>query len=275
MLGNLSKVLIKAPNFFNNMKTEEGKSRPLYNIPEEENVLDPFNSIKVVKTRGNSYKNIYFRERDFWKKNLLLDINYNHNKRLPPLFSSPSKIETLHKRNKNNINKSSSLENKNLSLTPKTEEITKYKIEQSKNRYLSENEPVKDLSNTLKNDINNIINKKNDTTFLKFKGKTIDVCESVDIENNKKVNVIVREKFPKYYSLIRSQESLFQDNVDRRLNSLRNIKPEIKEQLKEKNRYMVGKREFLAYKNLKRLNLKNPFFESIKMKENLNLKTLK
>ena len=277
MLGNLSKVLIKAPNFFNNMKTEEIKQGLLYNIPEEEdNVLNPFNSIKVVKTQGNNNnKNIYFREKDFWKKNLLLDINYNHNKRLPPLF--PDKREVFHKISKSNKHKSVSFENKNLSLTPKTVVVKKFILDQLNNRYLLPEEKVKELNNTLKNEVNNIINKKNDTTFLMFKNNTINACESNDVDNNNrsKSNVIVREKFPKLNSLIKSQESLFQDNIDRRLNSLRNIKPEVKEQLKEKNRYIVGKRDFLAYKNLNRINLKNPFFESIKMKEKLNLETLK
>ena len=33
---------------------------------------------------------------------------------------------------------------------------------------------------------------------------------------------------------------------------------------------MVGKNEFLKYLRLNRVNLQNPFYESIKMKEDLN-----
>lgn len=80
MLGNLSKVLIKAPLFFNN-KTQTKRKNTLQKIPEE-NILDPFYQINHIKKRGNSLSGIYFKERDFWKKNLKLDINFNNNKRL-------------------------------------------------------------------------------------------------------------------------------------------------------------------------------------------------
>lgn len=74
MLGNLSKVLIKAPGFFNNQK-----KNILQKIPEE-NDLDPFYQINHIKNKEKSLNNIYFKEKDYWRKNFILDMNFNHNK---------------------------------------------------------------------------------------------------------------------------------------------------------------------------------------------------
>ena len=48
------------------------------------------------------------------------------------------------------------------------------------------------------------------------------------------------------------------------------MRPEIKEQLKTKNRFMVGKRDYDKYLNSFRKNLQNPFYESMKVKEEIN-----
>ena len=83
MLGNLSKVLIKAPGFFNNHNNiiQNNQKESLQQIPEE-NMLDPFYQIIHIKNKENNINNYYFKEKDFWKKSLILDMNFNHNKRL-------------------------------------------------------------------------------------------------------------------------------------------------------------------------------------------------
>lgn len=281
MLGNLSKILIKAPSFFNNMNTEtQDNSQLFYEIPEKENLLSPFNGIKIVQ-RGNSCNNLYFREKDFWKKNIMLDINYNHNKRYHPLISNPNYLNQLKenytskKKKWNSVTKSLILNNKKcLPFTPKTT-LGNSNLYKKDNNYNLAKESDNDMTNTLKTlktEIDNEIFKKNDTNFLQFHRRNNSNIryEDENLENNKnnnEINTIAKEKFPRLYSSFRSQESLFQDNNDKRLNALRNISPQVKEQLKCKNRYMVGQREFLAYKKLNRLELNNPFYESIKLKE--------
>ena len=80
MLGNLSKLLIKAPNFFNNNTTQNTfKNVPKFNNNENPNI---FNLNNEINKYNYKYNNIYFRERDFWLKNYEPDINFNHNRRL-------------------------------------------------------------------------------------------------------------------------------------------------------------------------------------------------
>ena len=77
-------------------------------------------------------------------------------------------------------------------------------------------------------------------------------------------------KFPKDIKTFRSQESLFQDNIDQKLISLILVKPKIKEQLKSINRSMVGQRDYYVYQQSGRFHSPNPFYESMKRKEEMN-----
>ena len=104
---------------------------------------------------------------------------------------------------------------------------------------------------------------------------SININESkINEENNNNNSKNKKNKFtidfPAIYKSIKSQENLFLDGIDRKLNSLKLIRPEIKEQLKTKNRNIVGRKEFLKFQRLKQANFKNPFYESIKMKEESN-----
>ena len=78
-------------------------------------------------------------------------------------------------------------------------------------------------------------------------------------------------KFVKNRKPNKSQESLFQDNIDKKLISLISVKPQIKEQLKSINRSMVGQRDYFIYQKSGRFNSPNPFYESMKKKEEMNL----
>ena len=97
MLGNLSKVLFKAPGFFNN------------NIHQKESLNNnkegyAFNSFNTIN--GNKINSLYFREKDFWKKNYEPDMNFNHNKRISfYLIKSPEKGQILNNTKFINLNK--------------------------------------------------------------------------------------------------------------------------------------------------------------------------
>ena len=259
MLGNLSKVLFKAPGFFNN--TIEQK-QSVYNN-KEDYTFNSFNTINI-----NKINTLYFREKDFWKKNYEPEINFNRNKRISfYLIKSPKRKQILTEANIINLNKR------------RFNTISKKR----KNSYFITNSPeniklnIKSNFSIYKN--NNISHKKNklesDTRL-----KTESNRGSKNIYNilfgNKIYNQISfknksckKNKIPNLNNIFKSQEILFQDNVDNKLRTLILLKPEIKEQLKEKNRCMVGERDYYKYLNYRR-KIKNPFYESIKIKEEMN-----
>ena len=90
-----------------------------------------------------------------------------------------------------------------------------------------------------------------------------------NLYNHIKINNLNGNK-TKFPIIFKSQETLFQDKTDNKLKSLISMKPELKEQLKTKNRSMVGKKDFLTYLNYRKLNRQNPFYESMKIKEDMN-----
>ena len=63
MLGNLSKILIKTPNFFNNSPKEFEKTN-------QSKIIINYNSNKDIKPKKYRLNGIYFREKDFWLKKL-------------------------------------------------------------------------------------------------------------------------------------------------------------------------------------------------------------
>ena len=73
MLGNLSKSLIKAPHYFNiNVDSEPNQ----YTKIAQENLLDTYSNLRRINSKISTR---YFKERDFVKKNLKIDLNYNNN----------------------------------------------------------------------------------------------------------------------------------------------------------------------------------------------------
>ena len=223
MLGNLSKVLIKAPGFFNN-NIQSYNSKETKNNIIEENVLNPFNSINILTKRGNSLNGIYFREKDFWKKNNIPEMNFNNNKRLMyNLNISSLKSLKSHKRLSNNCIKN--MERNNGNDSP----ISTNGVIRNKNRNKYINSLLKsDIR--LRTDSNRII-KYRQNIFNNSLHKNINVDlkryddEKSEIEDRKKNNTINLEKsykFPIIQNVFKSQESLFQDNADRKFTSLIN-----------------------------------------------------
>ena len=261
MLGNLSKVLFKAPSIFNN------------NI--NNNNIESINNMKEVKTLStfnskNNYNinNLYFREKDFWKKNYEPEINFNHNKRLSfylnisPKKQQSLKIESLNKKIRfKTINKKirNSYVLTDSPIINKGNKSNIFSIYKNNNSIYQNNTITSDRR--LNTESDRIIKEKNNLKLFNN-----NIFKHIKINNNAYENY----KFPNIVKTFKSQETLFQDNADNKLSSLILIKPEIKEQLKTKNRCMVGKKDFLRYLNFRKNIYQNPFYESMKIKEDMN-----
>ena len=281
MLGNLSKILIRVPDFFNNSSVNATRQMDKLNNGENQNIFLSNNRIQNRKYRLNK---IYFREKDFWLNNFGSEMNFNNNKRSPISIKNYS-LKSLS--NKNIYLKN--IENQNNSNIIK-HESSKYLLtdherlnnDKTKLRTINNIYKIKGFTeenNDFRNELrlkseSNQITKRNSLNInTNFKGESKN--NNKIINNNKKnnyKNYKIKSEFPSIYKALKSQENLFQDKLDRRFNSLKLLRPEIKEQLREKNRNMVGKNEFLRYLNQSRAMFQNPFYESIKLKEETNNK---
>ena len=296
MLGNLSKVLIKAPGFFNNHNNiiQNNQKESLQQIPEE-NMLDPFYQIIHIKNKENNINNYYFKEKDFWKKSLILDMNFNHNKRLLNKlnFSSKDNKKPEYEKLLIDININNP-ENKEINYFNKKRKNSNYSknptktIRNEKNLNIYKQIFFLNKNNLNDNEINlktesNGINDKN-KTFVKTDGNKTKIEKAISdnilyTEENKNIKEMDNKeiknkgiyKFVKNRNPNKSQESLFQDNIDKKLISLISVKPQIKEQLKSINRSMVGQRDYFIYQKSGRFNSPNPFYESMKKKEEMNI----
>jgi len=296
MLGNLSKVLIKAPGFFNNHNNiiQNNQKESLQQIPEE-NMLDPFYQIIHIKNKENNINNYYFKEKDFWKKSLILDMNFNHNKRLLNKLNFSSKdnkkpeyekllidininnpenkeINYFNKKRKNSNyskNPPKTIRNeKNLNIYKQIFFLNKINLNDNEINLKTESNGIKDKNKTfVKTDGNKTKIEKaiSDNILYTEENKNIKEMDNKEIKN-KGIYKFVKNRKPN-----KSQESLFQDNIDKKLISLISVKPQIKEQLKSINRSMVGQRDYFIYQKSGRFNSPNPFYESMKKKEEMNI----
>ena len=284
MLGNLSKILIRVPDFFNNSSPNATKQLDKLNNSENLNIFFSNNRIENRKYRLNK---IYFREKDFWLNNFGSEMNFNNNKRTPISLKNYS-LKSLS--NKNIYLKN--IETQNNSNIIK-HESSKYLLTDHE-RLNNDKIKLRTINNIFKikgfteenNDFRNELRLKSESNQItKRNSLNINTNFKVESKNNNKIinndkinnykkskNYKIKSEFPSIYKALKSQENLFQDKLDRRFNSLKLLRPEIKEQLREKNRNMVGKNEFLRYLNQSRAMFQNPFYESIKLKEETNNK---
>ena len=266
MFGNLSKVVFRTPCFFYNNNIRDNKIsniKSFNNIPEEStfSTLFSFDSKNI--------KSLYFREKDFWKKNYGQDMNFNNNKRFSfYVNTSPTK--------KND--KMKNLKNMRYNTVNKKNENTSYLLTDS---------PLQSNGNNTKNSFsinkkdnnhnnirwsNNFMLKKNPNKLIKdsYKKNSRNIFDDIKINystNEKEKN---EKKFPKVNNVFKSQETIFQDNADNKLKSLITLKPEIKEQLQTKNRSMIGKMDFWRFIHNYKTKSNNPFYESMKIREEMN-----
>ena len=292
MLGNLSKILIRVPDFFNNSPLGSTKEFGKLNIKDKKFIFNSNNKKNINKYRLQS---IYFREKDFWLKNYEPGINFNHNRRLN--FSTKnSHLKSITDKNFTTTNKENKANFNSIDLKRKQYYLTDNKIKkndksEAKNVCIINNANKK---NSVDNNLNNELCRKTESKRISniksfnhnFNNSFGDTnLISIKINENKKDGYIIKNKenkrnkykpdFPFICTNKKSQENLFQDRLDKKFNSLIILKPEVKEQLKTMNRSMVGKKQFLKYLNQTKTMLQNPFYESIKLKEELNNKTMK
>ena len=281
MLGNLSKILIKAPNFFNNSSLNPIKEFGKYNKRSNSNL---FNQNKIIHSQKCDFRNIYFRERDFWLNNYEPDINFNHNRRSPfslknyPLKKLVSKnIQIINPESKTNFNtitntkKKYCLTDKRVSKNDKSDNLNIYNKLNMNTIDPQNNDFINEIR--LKTESNQIINRRRFNLNIDNEKITNMIADKIKKnENGKRSNNkhICISEFPDIYKSLKSQENLFQDRLDKKFNSLKLIKPEIKEQLKTKKRSMVGRQDYLKFQKQFNSGFQNPFYESMKIKEELD-----
>ena len=293
MLGNLSKTLIKAPHYFNNNSDIESKN---FSKISKEVLLDTYSNIRRLNSRNDNYR--YFKERDFVKKHLKLDLNYNNNFRkeiTPKVRTRPcvsfeefiygnSNVVTRH--NTRNVTKKSLYEtNKSNLITDKTFKSNLTKSFDSKivpnttkrdkfnhffdNKLISK-DSIEEFNVQIKSNINNLIDKLNNNSLnlsglgTKFEKNRIENLKEF-INRNTVVEPPIKLKFPEMN--VQTQDNLYRDVLDKKLNSLSMVSPKIKEQLKSKNRVFASERDFYRYNNSYAMYQNNPFYESIKLIE--------
>lgn len=285
MFGNLSKNLVKAPDYFNNIQTINSKpykiiktNKPLL-IDTYSNFTKTSNN--VINTR-RSFR--YFRERDYLRKNLCLDLNYNNNVRKeinPKVKTNPTiTFEELIYGNKSNTS-SSTVRTKTINeifspiSTNKRENFRNY----MSNTLISK-DSIKEFNDTISSRMNNLIDKINNTNSLNYyynKRTKKFIKENFDKDLLKrKINdgqyfmSPEKFKFSNCNNSLKSLDSIFKDTMDSKLSSLSSISPKTKEELKTKNRNYVSKNEYYRYQNLWGNNDKNPFLEPNKYMEQVN-----
>ena len=295
MFGNLSKSLVKVPNHFNiNIDTEQKNNiRKSY-----EKIFNTNNKMKKLNFYKTNKRPHYFKERDFIKKNVHLDLNYNNNYRknsnhIQQRLSSSFEDFIFGNNNNDNISNSTSerkfVFNSKFKTATGTNNSTSTKKEfifsrnslnsrDSKemvvNHYKLDNE---NFSGNLNNNIDNLIKKINGNSEFNFNvfkqkrgfGSTtrknrIEILKEF-LNRDQIVQPPVKLKFPKL--IIKSNEKLYRDTLDKKLNSLSLISPKAKEQLKTKYRYFTSQKEFYRFSNSYFNNKKNPLTETVKCLE--------
>lgn len=291
MLGNLSKTLIKAPHYFNNNVDTEPTE---YSKISRGNLLDTYSNLRKLNTGNNTSR--YFKEKDFIKKNLRLDLNYNNNfrKEITPhvrtkhcisfeelIFGNSnnnSKFITKESFSKTNkTNTTNKMRTTNKSNMPKSFDskknpfpIKEEKYQEFLDKKLIKKNKIEEYNIQMKSNIDDLIRKINDNSlnfrqidnkFIK-KGKNRIENLKEYINRNTVVETPVKLKFPEIY--IKSNDTLYREAMDQKMNSLSMIKPKIKEQLKSKNRVFVSEKDYYRYNNSYAMYKKNPFYESVK-----------
>lgn len=307
MFGNLSKSLIKVPNHFNiNIETEpKNFSKKTY-----EKIINTNKILRKLNFYKSNRHSKVFKERDYIKKDLLLDLNYNNNFRknitphIKPRLSLSFEEFFFGNNNINtNINnKDSKLLNHNSKFNTYTgtkySTSTKKEFLSSKNSMNSRdsnNNILKNMtkmensefSDNLNNNIDKLIKKihGNSLNFNLFKSKRgfggttrqkrIEILKEF-LKENQVVIPPAKIKFPKLNDKdVKSNERLYRDALDKKLTSLSMLSPKVKEQLKTKNRYFTAQKEFYRFNNSYFSNKVNPLAETIKCLEDKEKENIK
>ena len=277
MIGNLSKSIVKLPNFF--LKTLDEN----YENEKTENNL-------IFKNNNYYKRSNIFREKDYLRfAPLVENLNFNRNRRhilFSKLNSNRKKIDfndivkseevytsNLTSSNNNNININNNNKtnseifknNNDLTQTVKTE---KFNYE-SKLIPIQQDE-IDNFNNTVRTNIDNLINKiKDDSKRTSFRNSKISINENnnnennnneINNENNNETNENKNEtfnnnnnnSFPKNTFLpftTKSYDSLFKEMLDEKISSLKLITPKQKKEIFSRNSNFESKSTFDRYKH--------------------------
>ena len=293
MLGNLSKILIKAPPYFNNNIDKK------FSKKTKENILDTYSKMHLVnKGRANNMR--YFKERDFIQKCMNFDINFNNNyrKELTPTVKTrqcisfeefmfgnsniPSSNNTanntkqsLYKTNesKSYINAKETFKSNKTKNSSSSHATSREKFKNYIQKELIQRDSIEEFNSQIKSNLIKLIDKINHNS-LKISpfDKSRENNGKSRIENLKDfinkdtvVETPVKVKFPEIF--IQTQDNLYRDAMDKKLKSLSLVSPKIKEQLETKNRATASRRDFYRYNMAYSTHQRNPFYESVKYLE--------
>ena len=280
MIGNLSKSIVKLPNFF--LKTLDEN----YENEKTENNL-------IFKNNNYYKRSNIFREKDYLRfAPLVENLNFNRNRRhilFSKLNSNRKKLDfndivkseevytsnLTSSNNNNNININNNKtnseifkNNNDLTQTVKTE---KFNYE-SKLIPIQQDE-IDNFNNTVRTNIDNLINKiKDDSKRTSFRNSKISINENNNnnennennnnennIENNENNNENKNEtfnnnnnSFPKNAFLpftTKSYDSLFKEMLDEKISSLKLITPKQKKEIFSRNSNFESKSTFDRYKH--------------------------
>jgi len=280
MIGNLSKSIVKLPNFF--LKTLDEN----YENEKTENNL-------IFKNNNYYKRSNIFREKDYLRfAPLVENLNFNRNRRhilFSKLNSNRKKIDfndivkseevytsnLTSSNNNNNININNNKtnseifkNNNDLTQTVKTE---KFNYE-SKLIPIQQDE-IDNFNNTVRTNIDNLINKiKDDSKRTSFRNSKISINENnnnnennennnnENNENNNETNENKNEtfnnnnnnSFPKNAFLpftTKSYDSLFKEMLDEKISSLKLITPKQKKEIFSRNSNFESKSTFDRYKH--------------------------
>lgn len=287
MFGNLSKSLIKVPNHFNiNIETEPKN----FSKKTFEKIINTNKNLRKLNFYKSNRHSKVFKERDYIKKDLLLDLNYNNNfrKEVSPHIKPRLTLSFEEFLFGNNyINTTNTTNTKIININSRFNTETNTKNSFSSKHSLNFREANDIIANKIKVDngefnenlntnIDKLMEKINDNSlnFNIFKTrrgfggttrmKRVEILKEFLNQNNV-INPPIKLKFPKIK--VKSNEKIYRDTLDKKLTSLSMIKPKIKEQLKTKNRYFTSEKEFYKFNKSYFNSKQNPLTETVKCLE--------
>ena len=276
MIGNLSKSIVKLPNFF--LKTLDEN----YDIENEKTE----NNLIFQNNNYNRHSNI-FREKDYLRfAPLVENLNFNRNRRhilFSKLNSNRKKIDfndivkseevytsNLTTNNNKNININNNDNNKTNSELFKNNNDLTQSVKTEKFNYESKLIPIQqdeidNFNNTVRTNIDNLINKiKNDSKRTSFRNSKISINENNNNNENNENKIETNENnenknetfnnnsFPKNSFLpfnTKSYDSLFKEMLDQKISSLKLITPKQKKEIFSRNSNFESKSTFDRYKH--------------------------
>ena len=255
MIGNLSKSLVKVPEYFKYLSTRISEKKK----PAEKTFLDTFSPLtNFNKQNSLSIDRKYFKLRDYATKNSKLDLNYNNNRRYHINHVNLHPIKTFEEF----LLEGSKNRNRYLTLISDTTSgnISKNDLNEEKNSLYQNNDLIKeeikeenvnDFNNNLKVNINKLITKINNRDIGSSQGNLFNTKlrrNKFDFINRGSVIVLPpKMKFPRYNVPMKSQDSLFLDTVDKKLCSLSTITPNSRKQFQNKNRLYASINQYNKY----------------------------